>query len=76
MAGFEPAPQGPAFSAATNYAMLCSNNFFLFSDRLPNLCHRCDTEGQNNLVYAQIIPIDLGADPLSQDRIVGVFGIF
>ena len=48
----------------------------IFSDRLPNLCHRCDTEGQNNLVYAQRIPIDLGADPLSLDRIVGVFGIF
>ena len=38
--------------------------------------HICDTERQNNLVYAQRIPIDLGADPLSQDRIVGVFDIF
>ena len=45
-----------------------------FSDRLPNWCHRCDTKVQNNLVYAQRIPVDFGADPLSQDRQVGVFG--
>ena len=71
MAGFEPAPQEPAFSAATNYAMLRSQIFY---DRLPNWCHRCDIKGQNNLVYAQRIPSNFGADPLSQNRQVGVFG--
>ena len=46
----------------------------IFSDRLTNWCHRCDTKAQNNLVYAQRIPVALGADPLSQDRQFGVFG--
>ena len=73
MAGVEPGPQGPAFSAATNYAMLCSHKLFLI------VCPICATDvtpkDKNSLVHAQRIPIDLGADPLSQNRIVGVFGI-
>ena len=38
---------------SNHYAIRTWLNFF--SDRLPNQCHRCDTKGQNNLVYAQRI---------------------
>ena len=71
MAGFEPRHKDQlSLPPPTTPCIVVK----FFSDRLPNQCHRCDTKGQNNLVYAQRIPVDFGADPLSQDRQVGVFG--